>query len=148
MNSTIAQLLNNLSLKLNSPLNVDGQIPANTSVLVANTTSEANATATNSLTGEENSPIISFAALQTEVGEVTIKCLNGHFCAFKGVGGWQADIDRACRQSCSAVSSNSGYRFFSSNSGYRLSSLPLPLPSFHVIIISKKSENMYQSCLS
>ena len=102
MNSTLAQLLNNLSLKLNSPLNVDGQIPANTSVLVANTSEATNTSlagdgsATNISTGEENSPIISFAALQTEVGEVTTKCLNGHFCAFKGFRGWEADIDRAC----------------------------------------------------
>jgi len=75
MNSTIAQLLNNLSLKLNSPLNVDGQIPANTSVLVANTSEATNTSlagdgsATNNSTGEEKSPIMSFAALQTELGE-------------------------------------------------------------------------------
>merc|ERR1711971_1220494 len=72
---TLPQLLNNLSLKLNSPLNVDGQTPANTSVLVANTTSEAKNTslldgsATNSSTGDQNSTIASFATLQTEVGE-------------------------------------------------------------------------------
>ena len=74
---TLPQLLNNLSLKLNSPLNADGQTPANTSVLVANTTSEAknsslaDGSATNSSTGDQNSTIASFAALQSEVGEVT-----------------------------------------------------------------------------
>ena len=75
MNSTLAQLLNNISLKLNSPLNVDGQIPANASVLAANAseanTSLADGSATNSATGEQNSTIASFAALQSEVGEVT-----------------------------------------------------------------------------
>jgi len=73
MNSTLAQLLNNISLKLNSPLNVDGQIPANASVLAANAseanTSLADGSATNSATGEQNSTIASFAALQSEVGE-------------------------------------------------------------------------------
>ena len=140
---TLPQLLNNLSLKLNSPLNADGQTPANTSVLVANTTSEAknsslaDGSATNSSTGDQNSTIASFAALQSEVTEVAklYKWYETVICAsFKGFGGWQADIDKACRQSCSVVGSNSGYR---------LSSLP-SLPSFHVIIISNKSQNMCQ----
>ena len=40
MNTTLAQLLNNLSLKLNSPIKVEQQLPANTPVVatpVANT---------------------------------------------------------------------------------------------------------------
>ena len=67
---TLPQLLNNLSLKLNSPLNIDGQMPANASVVPANT-SVTDGSATNSSTGDQNSTIASFAALQTEVGEVT-----------------------------------------------------------------------------
>jgi len=74
MNSTLAQLLNNLSLKLNSPLNVEQQIPANGSVLVANTSagniSLADGSVTSSPTeGEQNSSIVSFSTLQTELGE-------------------------------------------------------------------------------
>ena len=78
MNSTLAQLLNNLSLKLNSPLTSDQQIPANGSVLVANTsagnTSLADGSVTNSQTeGVQNSSIVSFSTLQTELAEVTIE---------------------------------------------------------------------------
>ena len=86
MNSTLAQLLNNLSLKLNSPLNVEQQIPANGSVLVANTSagniSLADGSVTSSPTeGEQNSSIVSFSTLQTELGEVTAKtCEDGHWC--------------------------------------------------------------------
>ena len=68
---TLPQLLNNLSLKLNSPLNVDGQTPANTSLLAANTTSEAKNSSLADGTPTNSSTVASFTALQTEVGEVT-----------------------------------------------------------------------------
>merc|ERR1711974_276074 len=76
MNSTLAKLLNNLSLKLNSPLNVEQQIPANGSVLVANTSAGnisladgSVSVANNPAEGEQNSSIVSFSTLQTELGE-------------------------------------------------------------------------------
>jgi len=77
MNSTLAQLLNNLSLKLNSRLNADEQTPANASALVnpVSNTSAANislaAGSEANSSGEQNSSIISisFSTLQTELGE-------------------------------------------------------------------------------
>ena len=93
INSTLAQLLNSLSLKLNSPsVNANEQATANasvtlvnpvantpavnnsqtasngTNVLVANTTA-ANISEINS-SGEQNSSIASFSTLQTELAEV------------------------------------------------------------------------------
>merc|ERR1711974_505285 len=82
MNSTLAKLLNNLSLKLNSPLNVEQQIPANGSVLVANASagniSLADGSVTSSPTeGEQNSSIVSFSTLQTEELEAGKETLRG-----------------------------------------------------------------------
>ena len=108
MNTTLAQLLNNLSLKLNSPIKVEQQLPANTPVVgtpvantpvantpVANTpvagSSEANKTgsATNnsaSTIGDQNSPP-TFNTLQKEIGEVGEKEKDVEI-VFKGVGRW------------------------------------------------------------
>ena len=108
MNTTLAQLLNNLSLKLNSPIKVEQQLPANTPVVgtpvantpvantpVANTpvagSSEANKTgsATNNSAptiGDQNSPP-TFNTLQKEIGEVGEKEKDVEI-VFKGVGRW------------------------------------------------------------
>ena len=120
MNSTLAQLLNNLSLKLNSRLNADEQTPANASALVnpVSNTSAANislaAGSEANSPGEQNSSIISisFSTLQTELGEVRTERserVEKVICAFKGVGGGHPDIDRACRRSYSLVGSKSGF---------------------------------------
>ena len=113
LNTTLAQLLNNLSLKLNSPIKVEQQLPANTPVVgtpvantpvantpvantpVANTpvagSSEANKTgsATNNSAptiGDQNSPP-TFNTLQKEIGEVGEKEKDVEI-VFKGVGRW------------------------------------------------------------
>ena len=113
INTTLAQLLNNLSLKLNSPIKVEQQLPANTPVVatpvantpvantpvantpVANTpvagSSEANKTgsATNNSAptiGDQNSPP-TFNTLQKEIGEVGEKEKDVEI-VFKGVGRW------------------------------------------------------------
>ena len=113
LNTTLAQLLNNLSLKLNSPIKVEQQLPANTPVAntpvantpvantpvantpVANTpvagSSEANKTgsATNNSAptiGDQNSPP-TFNTLQKEIGEVGEKEKDVEI-VFKGVGRW------------------------------------------------------------
>ena len=87
MNSTLAQLLNNLSLKLNSHLNGNEQPAANVSAVnsvvntsAANTSLPAGSEANSS--GEKNSSIASFSTLQVELDKVRTKkhCGEGDLC--------------------------------------------------------------------
>ena len=75
MNSTLAQLLNSLSLKLNSPsVNTSEVTPANASATVVNPVANVSApTLAGTSRDEQNSTIVSFATLQTELGGVRME---------------------------------------------------------------------------